>query len=271
MSENPKLGFIGAGNMATALIRGILHARCTTPSQILVADIDAAKTAALASAHGVQAAANNCEVVRQCDAVVLAVKPQTMSAVLAEIAPGVRPDQCFISIAAGVTLARLEATLGPQARVIRVMPNTPSLIGAGAAGIAPGTRATDADIALARRLFEAVGIAVVLDEKHLDAVTAVSGSGPAYVFFFVESLLEAAEYAGLERAVAEALVKQTILGAARMIVETGQPPAKLREAVTSPGGTTAAALTVLREKNFTELIVQAVQAAVARSVQLGKG
>jgi pyrroline-5-carboxylate reductase len=268
--ENMRLGFIGAGNMATALIRGMLAARLATPQRILIFDIDANKIEKLVAGHGVAAAANNLDLVRRCDLVVLAVKPQVMNRVLAEIAPAVRNDQCFLSIAAGVTLSRLEGALGPRARVIRVMPNTPALIGAGAAGIARGRIATDDDVALARAIFEAVGIAVVLDERRLDAVTAVSGSGPAYLFFFVEALLDAAGRVGLESDVAQALVKQTVLGAARMVVETSQPPAQLREAVTSPGGTTAAALAVLRDGGFTDLIGRAVQAATARSIELGK-
>jgi len=270
MLENKTLGFIGAGNMATALTRGMLNARLARPQQILIFDIDGNKVAKLNAEHGVGAAANNLDLMKRCDLVVLAVKPQVMNQVLAEIAPAVRGEQCFISIAAGVTLSRLEGALGPRARVIRVMPNTPALIGAGAAGIARGHSATDEDVALARRMFEAVGIAVVLDERHLDSVTAVSGSGPAYLFFFVEALFEAAERVGLERDVAQALVKQTMLGAARMAVETDRTPAQLREAVTSPGGTTAAALTVLREGGFTDLVVRAVQRAQARSIELGK-
>jgi len=269
--ENTKLGFIGAGNMATALIRGMLAAHLAAPEQILVFDIDSNKINKMVAAHGVLACGDNLDVVKRSDLVVLAVKPQNMKTVLAEIAPAVRGDQCFISIAAGVTLARLESALGPQARVVRVMPNTPALIGAGAAGIARGRMATEGDVALARAIFEAVGTAVVLDEKHLDAVTAVSGSGPAYVFFFVEALLEAAQKVGLDRDVAGKLVKQTLLGAARMVNEVEQTPAQLREAVTSPGGTTFAALTVMREGGFSDLIARAVQAATARSVELGKG
>jgi len=270
MLERKRLGFIGGGNMATALIRGMLAAKLATPEQILVADIDAAKTSKLVAAHGIVATPDNLELVKRSDVVLLAVKPQNMNAVLAQIAPAVRDGQCFISIAAGAILSRLEGVLGPHARVIRVMPNTPALIGCGAAGIARGHAATDDDVVLARAIFEAVGLAVVLDEKHLDAVTAVSGSGPAYVFLFVEALLEAAEWVGLEREVAQALVRQTVLGAARMVNETGQTPAQLREAVTSPGGTTAAALTVLREGGFDDLLVRAVQAAKARSIELGK-
>jgi len=270
MLEGKRLGFVGAGNMATAMIRGMLAAHLATPNQILISDVDGRKIEKLVVGHGVVACANNLDLVKRCDLVVLAVKPQVMSQVLAEIAPVVRDDQCLLSIAAGVTLSRLEGALGPRARIIRVMPNTSALIGAGAAGVARGRVATDEDVALARAIFEAVGIAIVLDEKHLDAVTAVSGSGPAYLFLFVEALFEAAGQVGLEREVGERLVRQTILGAARMVVETGQSPARLREAVTSPGGTTAAALTVLREGGFTDLVVRAVERARARSIELGK-
>lgn len=264
------LGFIGAGNMATALIRGMVAARLARPGRILISDVDAAKVQRLVAEYGVVAGAGNPEIVKKCDLVVLAVKPQIMNQVLAEIAPAVRAEQCFISIAAGVTLAQLEKALGAGSRVIRVMPNTPALIGAGAACIARGQSATDDDVATARAIFDAVGLSVVLEEKHLDAVTAVSGSGPAYLFFFVEALTEAARRAGLEPDLAEILVKQTVLGAARMVTETDKTPAQLRESVTSPGGTTAAALTVFRDGGFHELIARAIEAARNRSAELGK-
>ena len=270
MLAKKQIGFIGAGNMATALIRGMLAARLAAPEQISVFDTDAAKVETLVSAHGVARRSSNPDLVEQSDLVVLAVKPQNVSEVLAEIAPAVRNDQCFISIAAGVPLSRLETALGPRARVIRVMPNTPALVGAGAAGISRGRNATDNDLALVRAIFEAVGVAVIVDEKHLDAVTAISGSGPAYVFYFVEALLHAAGRVGLKSEVAQALVRQTVLGAARMVNELDQTPAQLREAVTSPGGTTAAALAVLREGGFADVIVRAAEAATARSIELGK-
>lgn len=268
--KGKQIGFVGAGNMATALIRGVLAAKLARPEQVLIFDVDAGKMDRLVEAHQVVTAKNNCDLVGRCDLVVLAVKPQVMGQVLQEIAPAVRGDQCFISIAAGITLARLEGALGPNARVIRTMPNTPALIGAGAAAIARGHAASDEDAAVAQAIFGAVGSAVVLDEKYLDAVTAISGSGPAYLFFFVEALFEAAERTGLEREIGQALVKQTILGAARMVSELSQTPAQLREAVTSPGGTTAAALAVLREGGFADLIVRAVEAAAARAAQLAK-
>jgi len=271
MLAKTNLGFIGAGNMATALIRGMLEARLAAPEQIAVSDIDGSKTEALVAAHGVSAAPSNLELVEQSDLVILAVKPQNMGQVLQEIAPAAGPERCFISVAAGVPLARIEGALGEKARVIRVMPNTPALIGAGAAAIAKGRNATKHDVALARAIFEAVGIAVVLEEKHLDAVTAVSGSGPAYLFYFVEALIHSAKQVGLDEGTAEALVKQTVLGAARMVAELDQTPAQMREAVTSPGGTTEAALKVMREGGFAEIVLRAVEAATARSIELGKG
>lgn len=270
MLSQKQLGFIGGGNMAKALIGGLLRAKLAAPNQILVYDVDGDKMEDLAAAHGIGSCDGNVDLVQESDLVILAVKPQTLAAVLEEIAPAARTNQCFISIAAGVTLARLEHTLGKGIRIIRVMPNTPALIGSGAAGIARGAAARDADVALARAIFEAVGVAVVVEETRLDAVTAVSGSGPAYLFHFVEVLQAAAEAVGLESDVAELLVKQTVLGAARMVDELARTPAELREAVTSPGGTTAAALNVLGEGDFAGLIRRAVEAAVARSVELGK-
>jgi len=271
MLAQTRLGFIGAGRMATALIRGLLDAALVAPRQILVADVDAEKAQTLVSGHGVSACASNPELIRQADLVVLAVKPQHMVGVLDEIAPALRAaEQAFISIAAGVSLAKIQSHLGDEARVVRVMPNTPALIGAGVAGIAAGARATPDDVARTRAIFEAVGVAVVLDERDLDAVTAVSGSGPAYVFYFIESFIEAAIDAGLAPEVAALLVKRTVLGAARMANELTPAPAELRQAVTSRGGTTEAALRILREKGFQALLKRAVEAARERSIELGK-
>jgi pyrroline-5-carboxylate reductase len=270
MLSDMRLGFIGAGNMATALIRGLLEAELVVPEQILVSDIDAEKTAELVSAYKVTACPGNRALVKDADVVILAVKPRDMARVTAEISSEVREGQTFISIAAGVPIERLANGLGPEARILRVMPNTPAVIGAGAAGIAPGPRATDNDIAITRAIFEAVGIVVVVEEKDLDAVTAVSGSGPAYVFYFTEAFIAAAIEAGLDEATAVTLVKATVLGAAEMMSELDQPPSTLRQAVTSPGGTTQAALAVLQDGGLDDLVKRAVAAAKNRSSELGK-
>ncbi|MFN2378066.1 MAG: pyrroline-5-carboxylate reductase [Candidatus Binatia bacterium] len=265
------VGFIGGGNMAEAMLKGLLASGLAAES-LLVSEPDAARRRAIARRYKVAVTADNAELLASSSTVVLAVKPQVLGAVLEALAPSVTGRELFVSIAAGVMLPRLEKLLGAKARVVRVMPNTPSLVGKGASVICPGRRATAADVKLVTRLFAAVGIAhVIRDEKLMHVVTALSGSGPAYVYRFAEALTEAAVKGGLEAGLARALTYQTIAGAAAMMIETGQEPADLRRAVSSPGGTTLAGLAILDEKKFVETVKGAVAAAARRSVELGKG
>ena len=268
-----KIGLVGAGRMATALARGFVGAKLLAPSAIVASDpIAAARAAFEREVPGARVVAENGPVVSQADVVILAVKPQDIDAVLREIRPEVTKDKLLISIAAGVSLRRLESALGPQARVVRVMPNTPALVGKGAAVAVRGARATAADERLTLALFGGVGEAVaVRREALMDPVTGLSGSGPAYVYLFAEALIEGGVREGLPEPVARRLAFQTLEGAAAMLKETRKSPAKLREMVSSPGGTTVAGLARLAQGRFRESVSAAVCAATRRSRELGAG
>jgi|SRR5581483_6731751 len=267
-----KLGFIGAGNMASALIKGLLAAKLYRAQDLLVSDALPAQLAKIKRAYKVTGTKDNREVVRESQTVVLAVKPQILDQVLAEIRPAVSKDKLFISIAAGVTLRRLEQGLGGKARVVRVMPNTPALLSKGIAVVVRGNQATPKDEKLALAMFRGVGEALaVKDEALMDPVTGLSGSGPAYVYLFAEALITGGVQAGLDPKVATQLTYQTIAGAVAMLKETGKTPKELRDMVTSPGGTTLAGLSRLAEGGFTETVVAGVGAATQRSKELGQG
>ncbi|OFV89633.1 MAG: pyrroline-5-carboxylate reductase [Acidobacteria bacterium RBG_16_68_9] len=266
------VGFIGGGNMATALIKGLVGAGLYRARQLCASDVDPRKRQALKRRLGVAVSADNASVVRETRVVVLAVKPQIMDAVLAEIRPAITPAHLCISIAAGIPTSRLEAALGPRARVVRVMPNTPALLGRGMAVVARGRHATGADERLALKLLRAVGKArAVSDERWLDAVTGLSGSGPAFVYLFAEGLIAGGVTAGLSPELAEELALQTLTGAAAMLQETGETPQRLREMVTSPGGTTLAGLGELERRGFLDAVAEAVLVAARRSIELGRG
>lgn len=266
------VGFIGGGNMATALIKGFITGGLYDGAQMCASDVDAAKRAQLKRQLRVAAYPDNASVVQRAKAIILAVKPQIMNAVLEEIRPHLKPSQVIISIAAGVPTRRIEAGLGGSARVVRVMPNTPSLLGKGMAVAVRGRYATVADERLAVRLMRAVGKAVaVQDERLIDAVTGLSGSGPAFVYLFAEALIEGGVQAGLEPELAASLALQTVRGAAAMLQDTGETPQRLREMVTSPNGTTFAGLNELARRDFVTSVAQAVVVATRRSVELGQG
>jgi len=266
--RNKTVAFIGAGNMGEALIRGLLGAKMVPPSRIIAADVRAERREFFMSSFGVQAVDDNVEAVKAADIVLLAVKPQQMSELLAGLKPVMSGAKLMISIAAGVTTARIEQELGGQARVVRVMPNTPALVGAGAAALAKGAYATNNDLVSAESILGAVGIVVRVEEKLMDAVTALSGSGPAYIFYVTEALIRAGVAAGLDEALAKKLAIQTVFGAAKLLVESGEEPESLRRKVTSPGGTTEAALKVLGEGRLVELFTEAISAAQKRSREL---
>lgn len=263
-----RVGFIGAGQMATALGKGLTSAGVITPQNVVAADPIAAATERFARETGGRAVANNPEVIRQADVVFLAVKPQQMLSVLADIAPHCEARHLVVSIAAGVTLATLDAQLAPSRRVVRVMPNTPCLIGRGASGFALGLHATRADAATVEKLLSTVGIAVEVAEKLLDAVTGLSGSGPAYVYLMIEALSDGGVRAGLPRDLATKLAAQTVLGSAEMVLSTGQHPGALKDAVTSPGGTTIAGLHTLEQNGVRGALMDAVVAATDRAREL---
>ncbi len=264
------IGFLGAGQMATALALGWAKAGLLDATRSRAADPYPDARAKFRAATGVTAGESNLAVLAECDVLVLAVKPQVMAAVLADVKPAVRPSHLFVSIAAGLTLKTLADGLGESTRLVRVMPNTPCLVGASATGFSPGPTATAADAALVERLFGAVGVAHRVPEHLLDAVTGLSGSGPAFVYLFIEALADGGVKCGLPRAVAQALAAQTVMGAAKMVLETGQHPGALKDAVASPGGTTIAGLHALERAAFRAAAMDAVEAATKRAQELGK-
>jgi pyrroline-5-carboxylate reductase len=270
MSSDLTLGFLGAGKMACALARGILRAGLVTEAQVLASDLLEAARAAFSEDTGARAVAANPEVVRFAKVLVLAVKPEQVAGVLAEIRPQLTDNHLLVSIAAGVPLAKLEAQLPDGARVIRVMPNTPALVGASASAFALGSSATREDAALAQRLFSAVGVAFEVNEELLDAVTGLSGSGPAYIYVVIEALSDGGVAAGLPREVATKLAAQTLLGAARMVLETNLHPGALKDMVASPGGTTIEGLHELEKAGVRAALMNAVRAAARKSKQLGQ-
>jgi pyrroline-5-carboxylate reductase len=263
------VGFLGAGQMATALAAGWARAGLLDIGRSRAADPVPAAREKFEQATGVRAVGTNAEVAGA-DLLVLAVKPQVMPAVLAEVRPHVAPRHVVVSIAAGVTLTTLADGLGAGTRLVRVMPNTPCLVGASASGYAAGPAATAEDVALVGRLFAAVGRAFALPERLLDAVTGLSGSGPAFVYVLIEALADGGVRVGLPRDVAQALAAQTVLGSARMVLETGQHPGALKDGVASPGGTTIAGLHALERAGFRAALMDAVEAATKRAEELGK-
>jgi pyrroline-5-carboxylate reductase len=270
-----KLGFIGGGNMAEALARGLLARRVFKSSDLIASDVDPARRRKLSRGLRVHATADNREVIAEARSIVLAVKPQMMDAVLDELREAIQAadrTRLFISIAAGVPIARIERALGPRARVIRVMPNAPAMVGHGMAALVRGGKATNADAGLALRIFKAVGDAVELDdERLLDAVTALSGSGPAYVYLFVKALTDAAVIEGLPPELALRMALQTIRGAEENMRRSPLSAGELIRIVASPGGTTEAALRRFAEAGFSDIVAGAVHAAAARSRELGRG
>lgn len=257
--------------MATALAKGFIRAELATPKNVIASDVIETARSAFEKEVGGKTTAANSEVVASADVLVLAVKPDQVPGALADIHNAISKNHLIVSIAAGVPLAKLEAGLGAGARVIRVMPNTPALVGASATGFALGKAATPADAELAKKLFSAVGVAFQVKESLLDAVTGLSGSGPAYVYLFIESLSDGGVAAGLPRDIATRLAAQTVLGAAQMVLETGHHPGALKDMVTSPGGTTIEGLHELEKGKLRGTVMSAVRAATEKSKKLGQG
>jgi pyrroline-5-carboxylate reductase len=261
-------GFLGAGKMATALVKGMLRAETTVPEAVIASDPIEPARAALQKETGVAVTDSNQAVVAQSDVLVLAIKPQSMSEVLGQIRHVVTPDHLVISIAAGVSLATLSAGLGSERRIARVMPNTPALVGEGACGYCLGPHAIPADEDILRACLVSVGQAYRVPEHLLDAVTGLSGSGPAFVYVIIEALSDAGVRVGLPRNVATALAAQTVLGAAKMVLETGEHTGALKDQVTSPAGTTIAGLHALERGGLRAALMNAVEAATQRSAEL---
>lgn len=265
-----KIAFIGAGNMAEALTRGLLASKISRPELVSVADISSERLSHFQKQYGVNSEKSNLKAVQKADVVLLTVKPQILPEVLQAIKGDLEQSKLFISVAAGITLRYLEENLNSQARLIRAMPNLPALIGAGATVFSCGKKADQEDVALAKLFFESVGIVLEMKEEHLNAVTALSGSGPAYVFYLAEAMASAGVSLGLDPDAARQLATATVEGAGRMLKNTGVPAENLRSQVTSKGGTTEAALNCLRDFNFRETIFKALAAASSRAEELAR-
>ena len=269
-SNLPGIGFLGAGKMATALAQGWLNAKLINPAKTFASDPYEKARDHFTEVTSCKTLTDNQELVNKCETVVLAVKPGDVHHVLENLSRDFETKHLLISIAAGVSLTQLAELIGFDQRIIRVMPNTPCLVGASASAYAVSLTATDEDKTFIDKLLSAVGKAFAVPEKLLNAVTGLSGSGPAFVYLMIEALTDGGVRVGLPRDVAQALATQTVYGAARMVLETEQHPVLLKDAVASPGGTTMAGLHALEEGKFRSVVMSAVQAATERAEELGK-
>jgi pyrroline-5-carboxylate reductase len=269
MIQDSKIGFIGGGNMAEALIKGLISGGVPA-RELLVADPVATRRDFLRERYDVNVTEDNGAVTAACQIILLCIKPQHSNQALQQVRATRRPDQLFISIMAGVKTEAIEDLLGGKPRVVRVMPNTPALSMEGASALCAGTHATAEDLSLARQIFDMVGKSWIVEEKLLDAVTGLSGSGPAYVLTFIEALSDAGVKNGLTREAATGLAAQTVFGTAKLLLESREHPAVQRDKVTSPGGTTIAGIAALEKEGFRNAVIAAVDAATARSQELGK-
>jgi pyrroline-5-carboxylate reductase len=269
MTSPKTIGFIGAGNMAEAMLRGLLRGNDFAPGQVSASAPRQERVEELRAKYGIEATTDN-HVPASAEIVVLSVKPQIMSRVLDEVASTISPDALVISIAAGVPVSTIQSRLAGGTRVIRAMPNTPALVDAAATAIAGGEHVRESDLAEAKRIFDAIGITVILEESQLDAVTGLSGSGPAYVFLILEALSDAGVKVGLSRRTSQLLAAQTLLGSAKLLLETNEHPGRLKDMVTSPGGTAITGLHTLENGGVRTTLMNAVEAATKRSRELGE-
>ena len=266
-----KIGVIGAGKIGSAMARGVIRAGLAAKENVMASDVSAALRQAAAQELAIKTTADNGELAGFADIIILAVKPQIVDPVAREIAKKLGTSKLLVSVAAGVPLSRIEAGLLPGARVVRVMPNIPCVVGAGAAGFAGGAHATAADLEKVGAILNSFGVGMAVEEKYLDAVTGLSGSGPAYVFLFIEALADGGVQVGLARDVALKLAMQTVYGAAKMALESNKHLGELKDEVTSPGGTTIAGLYAMEQKGFHGTVMDAVVSATKRSQELGRG
>jgi pyrroline-5-carboxylate reductase len=269
MSSGRTIGFIGAGNMAEAMIRGLLRGKDFAPGDVRASGPREERMRELREAYGIEASTDN-KVPASSEIVVLSVKPQILSRVLDEVGALISPDALVISIAAGVPVSAIQSRLASGTRVVRAMPNTPALVDAAATAIAGGEHARESDLADAKRIFDSIGITVTLEEAQLDAVTGLSGSGPAYVFLILEALSDAGVKVGLSRRTSQLLAAQTLLGSAKLLLETNEHPGRLKDMVTSPGGTAITGLHTLENGGVRTTLMNAVEAATKRSRELGE-
>ncbi len=260
---------MGSGNMAEAIIKGVLGAGLFKPADLIASDVSDETLKRIHQKHGIRTTHSNREAVREGGLIILGVKPLVVDSVLAEIKSGCK-EKVFVSVAAGIPLSRLAAGLDRETAIIRAMPNAPAQVQSGATVLAPGKGVGEDALALVLQIFESIGKTWVLDERYLDAVTGLSGSGPAFAFVMIEAMADGGVKCGLSRDVALSLAAQTVLGAARMIVETGDHPGRLKDFVASPGGTTIVGLHKLEEGKVRAAYISAVEAATRRSEELGK-
>jgi pyrroline-5-carboxylate reductase len=270
MLKNKQVGFLGSGNMGEALIHGLLHGHLCRPEQILCSDARPERLKEIREKYGVRGTSHNSEVLKQSDIVILAVKPQIMKQVIEEVARHLDLTKLIISIAAGVPLDAIESCAGKELKLIRVMPNICVSVREGASAIAGGKHASKEDLMMAKTIFDSVGKSILIEEYLLDAVTGLSGSGPAYIFLIIDALADAGVKVGLSRHDSVVLSSQTVLGAARMLIETGEHPGKLKDMVTSPGGTAIAGLHTLEQGGVRTTLINAVEVATERSKALGE-
>ena len=268
--ENRKIGMLGTGNMASALIRGLLSSKKLGPEQIRGSDVRAEHLLELEKKYGIKTTTSNSELLAWANVVVLAVKPQVIDRVLDQISGEISTDTLVISVAAGVPIRSIEARLPAGTRVLRAMPNTAAIALAGATGVAPGSNATPEDVAFTKALFDATGRTVVLDEALIDAVTGLSGSGPAYIMLIIEALADGGVKVGLHRETALLLAAQTVYGSAKLLLETGEHPGRLKDMVTSPGGTAIAGLHTLESGGLRRTLIDAVEVSTKRAIELGE-
>jgi pyrroline-5-carboxylate reductase len=264
-----RVTFLGAGNMANAIIKGLLRAGLAKDKITATVRRDEKKLE-LEAAHGIRVGFDNVAAAKEAEVIVLSVKPQALDKLLTQIAPAIDRSKLIVSVAAGVPIAAIERRLGSGARIVRTMPNTPCLVGLGATALSAGEHATPEDLALATAMFDSVGLTTVVDEYQLDAVTGLSGSGPAYIFLIIEALSDAGVKVGLSRHQSLKLAAQTVLGSAKLLMETGQHPGQLKDQVTSPGGTAIAGLHTLEAGGLRTTLIDAVEAATKRARELGE-
>ena len=269
MLKGPKIALVGAGNMTEALVAGVLKARLTSKDHLYATDVLPERQAHLRKRYGIRVGGDNLDAAAWGQVVVLAVEPQVLDHVLDEITRVLNPDCLIISVAAGYPIARAASRLSPGSKIVRVMPNTPSSVLEGVSAVTFGTGVSEEEAGTARAIFESVGKVVVVDERLMDAVTGLSGSGPAYVYLMIEALADGGVKVGLPRPVAELLAAQTVLGAAQMLIEIGEHPGRLKDRVASPGGTTIAGLHKLEEGRVRASLIAAVEVAAKRSAELG--
>jgi len=266
-----RVAILGAGKMGGILLQAFLKNNLLLPEQITATVAHEERAHALTTQFGVEVSTDNLEAARHADVVLLGVKPTQVPALIAQIMPALNAEKLVISFAASVTTASIEAAIGYDAGVIRAMPNTPSMLAAGITALARGAHATDAQMAIAQKIFATVGRTVVVDEKHMDAVTGLSGSGPAFIYIIIEALAEAGVNVGLPRDIATLLAAQTTYGSARMVLETGYHPALLKDAVTTPAGCTVDGILELEEGGLRVTLIKAVKRATQRAKELAAG